>query len=404
MALALQHRKLEFEPMRRRYEVPRMTFEEALSASAVPSAEPVDYGAAGLYVVGLQSVVATIAAAVASIAACWLLPASAVSAVRTLALTASVGVLIVKEPLRLGRVRGVLAMFNAMRPCVLVYVLGLTIEQLVHTCVAGEARQPMLWKRLGFHLATAVMLASGFVRARAPRSETDLPFLMTLGAVLALAVVPPPAVGMSGPLCEPPTLIMAGERLLRAVLFSSLYAVHSYVAAPRQNEMGELAIVVMRAGAASLWVLAVHPAALPLMPAQAGLALWARFQRCDGGDPNLGLGPPYSSVDTRSDGGGSLDELEGGGGQVVVSPIELTEARGRVCESPFSECNGHANGIAEEGSEPSGAMAVVHAAPPLFSDRRPIGLTFNLGTPTAEPPLCSTVSAAKMAEIAATIT
>ena len=188
-------------------------------------------------------------------------------------------------------------MFNAMRPCVLIYVAGLTIEQLLHTCVAGEARQPMLWKRLGSHLATAIMLASGFVRARAPGSETDLPFLMTLGAVLSLAVVPPPAVGMSGPLCEPPTLMMAGERLLRAVLFSCLYAVHAYVAAPRANEMNELAITTMRAGAASLWTLAVHPAVLPLMPAQAGLALYARFQRCDGGEPGLGLGlgPPYSS-------------------------------------------------------------------------------------------------------------
>lgn len=397
MALALQNRKLEFD-MRRRYELPRTSFEDALGASAVPVVEPVDYGAAGLYVVGIQAVVATVAAAVASIAACWLLPASAVSAVRTLALTASVGLLIVKEPLRLGRVRGVLAMFNAMRPCVLVYVLGLTIEQLVHTCIAGEARQPMLWKRLGFHMSTAVMLASGFVRARAPRSETDLPFLMTLGAVLVLAVVPPPAVSMSGPLCEPPTLMMAGERLMRAVLFSSLYAVHAYVAAPRQNEMHELAITVMRASAASLWTLAVHPAVLPMMPAQAGLALYARFQRCDGGDQ--GLGPPYSSVETRSDGGGSLDELEGGG-NVVVSPIELGhEARARVCESPFSEqLNAHTNGVSEEAEQ----LSVIHASPPLFSDRKPIGLTFNLGPPVLEAPLCSTVTPAKMAEIAATI-
>jgi hypothetical protein len=258
------------------------------------------------------------------------------------------------------------------------------------------------------------MVASGFVRARAPRSETDLPFLLTLAAVLALAVVPPPAVAMAGPLCEPPTLMVAGERLLRALLFSMLYAVHAYVAAPRANEMHELAIVVIRSGAASIWVLAVHPAVLALAPAQAGLALFARFQRCDGADmglgSGLGLGPPYSSVDTRSDGGGSLDEIEGGGGQVVISPIghqqHLNEPEIRVCTSPMEACNGHSNvndNGGEDACELSGAMAVIHAAPPLFSDRKPHGLKFSLG-PTAEPLPSSTMSAAKLAEIASRIT
>ena len=303
-------------------------------------------------------------------------------------------------------------MFNAMRPCVVIYVLGLTIEQLVHTCVEDESRTPLLWKRLGFHAVTIVMVASGFVRARAPRSETDLPFLITLMAVLALAVVPPPAVAMAGPLCEPPTLMMAGERLLRALLFSMLYAVHAYVSAPRANEMHELAIVVIRSGSASLWVLAVHPAVLALAPAQAGLALFARFQRCDGADVASTFGPPYSSVDTRSDGGGSMDEIECGGGQVIVSPIHhhqnqlphLNEPDIRVCESPAESCNGHSNtNGTEDAAEMTGALAVIHAAPPLFSDRKPHGLKFSLGPPAAEPLPSSTMSAARLAEIASRI-
>ena len=415
---AVGQREFEFEKMYRRkiavadmHSIASRPCEAVGYGGIAAEVEPVDYGAAGLYVVGLQAVVATVGAGVASIASCWLLPASAVSAVRTLAITATVGILIVKEPLRLGRVRGLLAMFNAMKPCVVLYIAALTIEQLVHTCVAGEARSPSLWKRLGFHAVTMAMVASGFVRARAPRSETDLPFLLTLAAVLALAVVPPPAVPMDGPLCSPPTLMIAGERLLRALLFSMLYAVHAYVAAPRANEMHELAIVVIRSGAASLWVLAVHPAVLALAPAQAGLALFARFQRCDAVDmglgSGLGLGPPYASVDTRSDGGGSMDEIECGGGQVVISPIghqqHLNEPEIRACASPMESCNGHANDGGEDACEMSSAMAVIHAAPPLFSDRKPHGLKFSLGPPAAEPLPSSTMSAAKLAEIASRI-
>ena len=76
----------------------------------------IDFSSAGLYLVGLQTTVATVACAATSIASCWLLPASMVSAVRTLAMTCFVGFVCMRKPLRVGRVRGVTTIFNALRP------------------------------------------------------------------------------------------------------------------------------------------------------------------------------------------------------------------------------------------------------------------------------------------------
>ena len=60
----------------------------------------IDFSSAGLYLVGLQTTVATVACAATSIASCWLLPASMVSAVRTLAMTCFVGFVCMRKPLK----------------------------------------------------------------------------------------------------------------------------------------------------------------------------------------------------------------------------------------------------------------------------------------------------------------
>ena len=389
---------------------------------------PVDFSAAGLYLVGLQTVLATLACAAVSVACCWLLPEAAISAVRTLAVTATVGFLAVRKPFRLGRVRGVITMFNALRPCVVLYILCLTLEQLVHTCVPTGEQVHAVWRRVVFHLMVALMLLSGFIRAYRPRSETDFPFLLTATALLVVAILPPPASALSGPLCEPIPLFAAGERLLRALLFSGLYVVHVYSGSPNRNALNELSLVVMRCSAASIWVLGVHPLALALAPVQAILSLWARFGTDEGGGGGHGGAtglPTYASVDTRSDGGGStttFEDPEAGamsvyhGAHVLVSPTCLSgytaygehDTRIQMCgkerASPnaLSECHSNGGDDHAQSVDPD-VLSAIASAPSLRVDsaRRPAngGLSFNLGSvPTGRS---STVSSERLAEVAA---
>ena len=263
----------------------------------------IDFSSAGLYLCGLQTVCAVIACATVSIACCWLLPPSAVSAVRTLAITSAVGFCCMRKPIRVGRVRGVTVLFNALRPCVALYILSLTLEQLVHTCVADHASGGS-WRHVIFHMMMVLIICSAFSRAHKPKNETDVPFLVTAGSLLVIAMLPPPATPLSGPLCQAASLFSATERLLRALLFGAVYVIHVYAAAPSQNSIHEISVCTMRSGAAAVWILGVHMFALVLAPVQAALALWARF-----GSESNGPTPIYAQVDSRSDSGGSDSEL-----------------------------------------------------------------------------------------------
>ena len=262
----------------------------------------IDFSSAGLYLCGLQTVCAVIACAATSVACCWLLPPSAVSAVRTLAVTSAVGFACMRKPVRIGRVRGVTVIFNALRPCVALYILSLTLEQLVHTCVADHAIGGS-WRHVIFHMMMIFIICSAFSRAHKPKNETDMPFLVTSVSLLVIAMLPPPATPLSGPLCQAATLFSAAERLLRALLFSSLYVIHVYAAAPSQNSIHEISVCTMRSGAAAVWILGVHLFVLVLAPMQAALALWARF-----GSEGVSA-TSYTQVDNRSDSGGSDAEL-----------------------------------------------------------------------------------------------
>ena len=78
--------------------------------------------------------------------------------------------------------------------------------------------------------------------------------------------LPPPAVPLSGPLCEASSLFAAGERLLRAFLFAALYVIHVYCSPPLRNSIHDLAVCIMRCAAAAVWVLGygrVHEKPLP---------------------------------------------------------------------------------------------------------------------------------------------
>ena len=74
---------------------------------------------------------------------------------------------------------------------------------------------------------------------------------LVLSRRLALHGKLPPAEALSGPLCEPAELFAAGERILRALVFSSLYAVHVYTSAPSSNAMNELSLCIMRSSSAA---------------------------------------------------------------------------------------------------------------------------------------------------------
>ena len=222
-----------------------------------------------------------------------------ISAVRTLAITSAVALAMMKSPIRLGRVRGVLTMFNALRPCVILYISVLVVEQLVHTCASTDASTAAgSWRRYVFQTMVVFMVVSGFVRARAPHSETDVPFLITLLAVLVIALLPPPAIVQAGPLCEPASVGGASERLVRSLLFSSLYVVHVYCSAPNRNAVNEIALSVARCAASSLWVLGSHWMLMPLALVQAILALTMRFGNGDVEELPLNR---YTGVDSRSE-------------------------------------------------------------------------------------------------------
>ena len=266
----------------------------------------IDFSSAGLYLVGLQTTLATVACSAASIASCWLLPVSMVSAVRTLAITSLTGALCMRKAVQIGRVKGVYTLFNALRPCVIVYIAVLTIEQLVHTCVAVDQKPNGHTRTFVFHLAVCVVALSGFWRAAKPLSESDGPFIATSCAVVVIALLPPPATPLEGPLCRAATLFGAGERLLRAFFFSALYVVHTYASPPKRNSIQDLSVCVFRCIAASIWVLGCHVYILWLPIVQASVALWARFGSERQTHELQGL---YNSIDTRSDGGLSDVEL-----------------------------------------------------------------------------------------------
>ena len=387
----------------------------------------IDFQSAGLYLVGLQVVFATVTCAVSSILSCWLLPERAVSAVRTLAVTGTVGMLIVLHPIRVGRVRGVTTLFNALRPSVLLYVQALVIEQLVHTCVPADARvDPGTWRRVIFHLMCLTMVFSGFVRAHRPRSETDLPFCIALVALLVVAILPPPAKPLTGPLCSPSSMGGAGERVARALLYSALYVTHVYAAAPRRNAMNELVLCVVRSYASSLWVLGATAWVLPLAVVQLGMCLWAVLNSADVTSPKGHGGLPmpmynhtgyattsssYEPLDTRSDGGSDIE----GGHNSHRSPMDAATAaylaatqQTQVPTEMMSIAEGEPQ---EETAQHSNPLSQLPAAHMSLTGSRPHGtaaaraahgsLRFNLGSVSggqSTSPL--TVSADQMAEIA----
>ena len=278
----------------------------------------VDFANAALYITGIQTVFSICCCAAVSVIACSLVPMGNVSAVRTLVFCVLTAVVLMRKPLRVGRARGVSTVFTALQPAVAVYLLSLIIEQLLHTCT-GELGYAPSWRRAVFHAMVAVMIASGFMRARAPLDETDLPFLLTAGALAVIALVPPPALAFTGPLCQSVDLWSAADRLVRAFAFSSLYCIHVFVSTDSTTvAASETLIVVTRSTASSIWMVGAHPALLPIAIAQAAVAILARLriEQKKQGDAHeyapLGIMPPpphASDSEPDLEAAGFADEL-----------------------------------------------------------------------------------------------
>lgn len=274
----------------------------------------VDYTSAGLYVVGIQVVTGCICCATTSVILCWLLPRAAISAVRTLAFTCVVGAIFTWKPLRVGKVKGISAVFNALRCMIPLYIMALVVEQIVHTCTLTRREEDDNFiLRLVFHSVVVVMIVGGFIRAKSPSSETDSPFLLVTICLVILSLLPPPATALTGPLCEPVVLLVGVERVTRALFFSSLYATHVYAAVPKSTGLDELVLCVARSFTACVWVLGCHLYALVLAPIQVGIILAARFSISDPASS------AYATVDQHSDAGqeqvleyDTADELENG--------------------------------------------------------------------------------------------
>ena len=255
----------------------------AEDVASIDDGKRIDFSSVGLYIAGIQVIFAILCASCCSVVAAWILPQASISAVRTVTFVTTLGLVLVNRPIRVGRVRGVNTVFSALRPSVLVYVLSLVIEQLAHTCKATKTTyETSTLGRVIVHAISLLMISSGLARAKNPRSESDVPFLVTASCLVLSAVIPTTPVAESGPLCEAVSLLDAGERVLRAFLFAIVYVVLVYAAAPTSSHSNELFVCVARATAASIWVLGSTTWLLPVAPLQAAVALFSRLG--DSGD------------------------------------------------------------------------------------------------------------------------
>ena len=259
----------------------------------------VDFNDASLYLPLAQTVFSICACAVVSVLSCWLTFSGAVSAVRTLALCSATGGLLMRVPLRLGKAHGITVVFAALQLGIPLYLATLVIEQLVHTCSMDASHAPS-WRHVVFHSAVAVQVYAGFLRARAPLEDTDRPFILCLLACGVIALMPPPAVALVGPLCQSVDLWEAADRIVRAFCFGMLYGVTVYASTrTRTSNYSNTSIVFFRSASASIWVSGAMLWWLPLAAAQCAIIMHARAMKPNA--PSLKEYKPIESATSTDD-------------------------------------------------------------------------------------------------------
>ena len=270
----------------------------------------IDFHAAALYIPVAQIVVALLVCSATAIFAAWVLPHSQTSAARTVTLCGIVGIGFVVWPLTVAPCVGLDICFDAIRPCVPLYIFALILEQLTHGSAEAMALSNAKDQNINdvsgwsfrsayFHFCISIAVIGGFMRALSPKSEGDAAFVVSsLAFVLASAWPPLPPPGL-GPLCEVKDGWEAAERLVRAATFGVVYCALAYASEPKRYGMQEILLCSARAAAASAWILAVVTPALPLAIVQLGILLCRRMRSRQ----NEMTDVPLSSV-------GSIDDLE----------------------------------------------------------------------------------------------
>lgn len=235
-----------------------------------------------------------------------------------------------------------------------------------------------------------IMTLSAFMRSKSPRAESDFPFVVSLFALLVIALLPPPALALSGPLCSPPTLIGAGERMLRAFLFACVYTVLVYSAAPLSNNLADTLVCIARSATASAWVLGANVFTLPLAALQVAIVLFFSFQHTSlqydsvaGSSADV---ESASGTDHRKSPNGTRHETQGDHSIVQRGPpMAIPDAEGDIVAT---------------------AAALTRKSPAFVQTLNGGGLSFNLalGAQPSLPSSCTTtVEKLRMAEIAASL-
>ena len=332
----------------------------------------VDFNDASLYLPLAQTVFSICACAVVSVLSCWLTFSGAVSAVRTLALCCATGGLLMRVPIRMGKAHGITVVFAALQLGIPLYLATLVIEQLVHTCSIDASHAPS-WRHVVFHSAVAIQVYAGFLRARAPLEDTDRPFVLCLLALMVIAIMPPPAVALVGPLCQSVDLWEAADRIVRAFCFGMLYGVTVYASTrTRSSNYSNTSIVFFRSASASIWVSGAMLWWLPLAAAQCAIIMHARAMKPNA--PSLKDYKPIESATSTDDEdleAANLGDLE----PKLADPV--AEQNRLLSEKPIYVDDGHAHSGVGMGAK-----------------------LIDLGTPTHEPAVAVGIAHEPMGQLA----
>lgn len=232
---------------------------------------PIDFSSIGLYVLALQLVGVTLLITTITVSLPYMVPRSATSSVRTVACLCIVSILCLRYPLRVGRTRGLVLVFHALRPGAAIYIIALVTEHLAFSDSENDFMGGM--RSVGYHALTLVLIACGLMRAVTVSPNKDAPFAIAILAATLIAFLPPESTSVVSPLVGRPGAIGIAERYLRAVTFVLLYSSHAYSLAPTSHLSEEVGLTVARSVAASAWTLGCHAGLLPIAIIQFGLVI-----------------------------------------------------------------------------------------------------------------------------------
>ena len=303
----------------------------------------VEFHNVAVYVPALQLAGALLACCATCLASTLMGTLFGVSAVRTAVLGGIVGACALWKPMRLHVARGADAMFDALRPAMVVYMVALIAEQLAHSC--GPLHTGALsFRHWMFYACIFTMGSAGFAQAWSPKAYTDYPFAIAGGALLVVAIFAPPPRTGDGPLCDPPSLPETLERIMRTLLFALSYCALAYASEPAKHTVREIIVCSARAAAGSMWVLAAHRYVMWLSILQSLLVLLVRLRSKTSAMCNAGELQPLSNWDTRGKDSdieeGDDCDLGGMGGRGGLGGRDGMGCMGSGGGSDIDECNG----------------------------------------------------------------